>query len=116
MDYQQPRHRCSYHEDTVTMTFPRRVVECDAICNTADRLGLSDNQVTALVYAILKTGGANLDKLIISRSTTRSNRMLFRYNISQSYMAKFSEDPPQLGIGRCSETSWVVNLGSPQIL
>ncbi len=48
MDYQQPRPGtpgCSYHEDAVTLTFPRRVMKCDAICNTADRLGLSDNQV-----------------------------------------------------------------------
>lgn len=71
-------------------------MECDAICNTADQLGLPDNQVTALVSAILKAGGADLDKLVISRSTTRHNRMLSRYNISKSYMVEFSENPPQL--------------------
>ncbi|KAG0723910.1 hypothetical protein GWK47_041758 [Chionoecetes opilio] len=95
MDYQQPRPGCSHHQDTVTLTFPRRVMECVDICSTADRLGLSDNQVTALVSATLKAGGADLDKFVISTSTTRRNRMLTRYHISQEYMAAFSEDPPK---------------------
>ncbi|KAK8394260.1 hypothetical protein O3P69_006451 [Scylla paramamosain] len=76
MDYQQPRpgiHGCSYHEDTVTLTFPRRIIECDAIFNTAYRLGLSDNQVTALVSCHLES-----------------------WYITQSYMGVFSEDPPHL--------------------
>ncbi|KAG0711398.1 hypothetical protein GWK47_020676 [Chionoecetes opilio] len=67
--------------------------ECVDICSTADRLGLSDNQVTALVSATLKAGGADLDKFVIF--TTRRNRMLTRYHISQEYMAAFSEDPPK---------------------
>ncbi|KAK8384714.1 hypothetical protein O3P69_014350 [Scylla paramamosain] len=79
------------HEDTVTLTFPRIVV--DAICNTADRLGFSDNQVTALVSSTFKAGEADLDKFIISRSTIRRNRKLFS---SQSYITEFSEDPPHL--------------------
>ncbi|KAG0721287.1 hypothetical protein GWK47_046750 [Chionoecetes opilio] len=70
-------------------------MECVDICSTADRLGLSDNQVTALVSATLKAGGADLDKFVISTSTTRRNRMLTRYHISQEYMAAFSEDPPK---------------------
>ncbi|KAG0730213.1 hypothetical protein GWK47_028706 [Chionoecetes opilio] len=68
-------------------------MECVDICSTADRLGLSDNQVTALVSATLKAGGDDLDKFVISTSTTRRNRMLTRYHISQEYMAAFSEDP-----------------------
>ncbi|KAG0723598.1 hypothetical protein GWK47_042397 [Chionoecetes opilio] len=75
-------------------TMTKRVMECLDICSTADRLGLSDNQVTALVSATLKAGGADLDKFVISTSTTRRNRMLTRYHISQEYMAAFSEDPP----------------------
>lgn len=95
MDYQQPRPGCSHRQDTVTLTFPRRVMECVDICSMADRLGLSDNQVTAIVSATLKAGGADLDKFVISASTTRRNRMLMRYHISQEYMTAFSEDPPQ---------------------
>ncbi|KAG0706298.1 hypothetical protein GWK47_024335 [Chionoecetes opilio] len=95
MDYQQPLPGCSHHQDTVTLTFPRRVMECVDICSTANRPGLSDNQVTALVSATLKAGGADLDKFVISTSTTRRNRMLIRYHISQEYMAAFSEDPPK---------------------
>ncbi|KAG0717686.1 hypothetical protein GWK47_053904 [Chionoecetes opilio] len=35
-------------------------MECVYICSTADRLGLSDNQVTALVSATLRLVGADL--------------------------------------------------------
>lgn len=94
-------------------------MERGAICNTADRLGLPANQVTALVSATLKAGEANLDTLIISRSTSRRNRTLSMYNITQSYMAEVKTLPTLLlysGMGRCSETSWVVNLGPPQRL
>ncbi|KAG0713169.1 hypothetical protein GWK47_016806 [Chionoecetes opilio] len=83
------------HQDTVTPTFPRRVMEWVDICSTADRLGLSDNQVTALVSATLKAGGADLDKFVISTSTTRRNRMLTRYPHQPGVLAAFSEDPPK---------------------
>ena len=63
VDYQQPHPGCSYHQDTVTLTFPKRIMECVDICSTADRLGLSNNQVTAEVSATLKAGGADLDNL-----------------------------------------------------
>lgn len=86
MDYQQPRPGCSHRHDTVTFTFSRRVMECVDICSTADRLELSNNQVTAVVSVTLKAIGADLDKIVISASTTRQNRMPIRYHISQEYM------------------------------
>ncbi|KAG0719363.1 hypothetical protein GWK47_007297 [Chionoecetes opilio] len=95
MDYQQPRPGCSHHQDTVTLTFPRGVMECVDICSTADRLGLSDNQVTALVSATLKAGGADREtSFFISTSTTRRNRMLTRYHISQELHGNFLAGKP----------------------
>ena len=61
MDYQLHRSGCLHHQDTVTLTFPKIVMECSDICSTADQLGLSDNQVTAVVSATPKAGGADLD-------------------------------------------------------
>ncbi|KAG0727935.1 hypothetical protein GWK47_033561 [Chionoecetes opilio] len=69
MDYQQPRPGCSHHQDTGDSHISQEGHECVDICSTADRLGLSDNQVTALVSATLKAGGADLDKFVISTST-----------------------------------------------
>lgn len=79
----------------MTLTFPRRVMECVDICSTTDHVELYDNQVTAVVSATLKANGADLDKFVNSTSTTRRNRMLIRYHIIQGYMAAFNEDPPK---------------------
>ena len=49
MDYEQPRPGCSHHQELVTLTFPRRIMDSVDISSTGDRLGLSDNQVTASV-------------------------------------------------------------------
>ena len=49
----------------VTLAFPRKVSECEDICNTADCLALSDNQVTvvvtAMVSAVFKAEGDDLN-------------------------------------------------------
>ena len=37
----------------VTLALPRKVSECDDICNTADCLALSDNQVTTMVTTMV---------------------------------------------------------------
>lgn len=42
----------------------------------------------------MKAGGADLDNFVISTSTRR-NRMLTRYHISQEYMTAFRENPPK---------------------
>ena len=41
----------------------------EEICSATDRLSLSDNQTTAMVSAVLKAGGADLDDFVISAST-----------------------------------------------
>ena len=64
------------------------------ICNTADRLGVSKNDVTALVSSKLKAGGAGLEKFIISVATTKPSRMMTRYQINLEHIATFSKDRP----------------------
>ena len=70
MEYQQPCPGCSHHQELVTLTFPKRIVDSVDICCTADHLRLSDNQVTPLVSSTLKAGGADLEQFVISVSTT----------------------------------------------
>lgn len=70
-------------------------MDCEEICNIADRLSLSDNQLTATVASVLKAGGADLNDFILSRSTTHRKRILSRYKISQRQMAKFRQNPPK---------------------
>lgn len=89
-----PRPGCSSKPSTITLHFPRSVMTSEEICSTADRLSLSDNQTTAMVSAVLKAGGADLDDFAISASTTRRKRINTRYNLSQSYMNDFKEHPP----------------------
>ena len=93
-DYQQPVPGCSF-DDFVMLKFPKKIMECEDICSASDRLALSDNQVTAIVSAVLKAGGADLNHFSISCSTTRRNRMMVRYNICHSQMSTFRENPPE---------------------
>ncbi|KAG0729571.1 hypothetical protein GWK47_030039 [Chionoecetes opilio] len=76
------------------------------ICSTADRLGLSDNQVTALVSATLKAGGADLGQVCHLNLNNETEQDAGQgTKISQEYMAAFSEDPPKYalstGMAKC---------------
>ena len=93
-EYTEPTPGCSSKPSTITLHFPRSVMTSEEICSAADRLSLSDNQTTAMVSAVLKAGGADLDDFVISASTTRRNRINTRHNLSQSYMNDFKESPP----------------------
>ena len=61
---------CSSKPSTATIQFPSSIMTSEDICGTADRLSLPDNQTTAIVSAVLKAGGADLNDFIISASTT----------------------------------------------
>ena len=93
-EYTETTPSCSSKPSTITLHFPHSVMNSEEICSTADRLSLSDNQTTAMVSAVLKAGGADLDDFVISASTTRRNRINTRHNLCQSYMNKFKESPP----------------------
>ena len=70
-EYTETTPGCSSKPSTITLHFPQSVMTSEEICSTADRLSLSDNQTTAMVSAVLKAGGAELDDFVISASTTR---------------------------------------------
>ena len=64
-DFQPGTTSMAHYADLVTLAFPRKVSECNDICNTADCLALLDNQVTAMattmVSAVLKAEGDDLN-------------------------------------------------------
>ena len=77
------------------MEFSRDIMEDEGICAAADRLGMSDNQVTAVVVAVLKAGGADVMKdFNISRSTTRRKRICARLNVMETNLATFEKVCP----------------------
>ena len=79
----------------VLLEFSRDIMEDEGICAAADRLGMSDNQVTAVVVAVLKAGGADVMKdFNISRSTTRRKRICARLNVMETNLATFEKVCP----------------------
>ena len=52
-DYQPETTSMARYANVVTLALPRKVLECDDICNTADFLALSNHQVTAMVTAMV---------------------------------------------------------------
>ena len=52
-DYQPETTRMARYANIVTLALPRKVSECYDICNTADCLALSYNQVSAMVTAMV---------------------------------------------------------------
>ena len=52
-DYKAETTSMACYANMVTLAIPRKVLQCDDICNTADCLVLSDNQVTAMVTAMV---------------------------------------------------------------
>ena len=51
-DYQPETTSMARYANVVTLALPRKVMECDDICNTADCLALSDNQVTTMNHGV----------------------------------------------------------------
>lgn len=86
--------RCGKH-NSVTLNFPRKIMQCEQITEAGDRLKLSDNQVTMIVSSVLKAAGGDLDQFDISRSTTRRNRMANRLKLADSVIDKVRENPPR---------------------
>ena len=69
-DYQPETTSMACYANVVTLALPRKVSECDDICNTADCLALSHNQVTAMVTtmvsAVFKAEGDDLNSFYVS--------------------------------------------------
>ena len=85
--------RCDKH-DYVTLSFPRKIMQCEQITEAADRLKLSDNEVTMIVSSVLKAAGGDLDQFDISRSTTRRNRMANRLKLADFAIDQVRGNPP----------------------
>ena len=84
--------------DKVQLQFSRDIMSDEGICSVGDRLGMSDNQVTAVVAAVLKAGGADIKEFIISRSSTGRRRTCARLNLNEVTVATFKDKCPDKGV------------------
>ena len=90
--------KASGGHEKVNLKFSRDIMADEGICAAGDRLGLSDNQVTAMVVAVLKAGGADVNKFTISRHSTRRRRICARLNVKESTLATFRDNCPDRSV------------------
>jgi hypothetical protein len=110
----------------ITLCFPRKIMECEAITSAADRLKLSDNQTTMMVAAVIKAGKGDLNAFDISRQTTRRSRIANRQKIAEEVIDSIKENPPRFAalhwdgklisdpLGVAGERLAVLVSGAPQ--
>ena len=71
------KHPCTTPRTTGTdLHLPRDIIK--KIGPTADRLGVSNNQLTAITAVITNHGGGDIDDLALSKSTSRRSRITAR--------------------------------------
>lgn len=80
---------------TVTVNLPRKLLKSPAICNMADRLLLSHDQVFGMVSAVIKSADppVDLNEFALSKSTVRRGRRSCREAANQMIRDSFA--PPQ---------------------
>ena len=90
-------HTCNTRTDFVNLNLPKKIMQCEEITAAADRLKLSDIQITMIISAIVKAGNSDLNNFDVSRSTTRRNRMANRQKIADDIIATVRQNPPRFG-------------------
>ena len=72
-----PKRSCTTPRSTgTTLHLPRDILK--RVGPTADRLGLTNNQLTVMTAVITNHGGGDIDDLALSKSTTRRSRITAR--------------------------------------
>ena len=72
-----PKRQCTTPGSTgITLQLPRDILK--KVGPTADRLGVSNNQLTVLIAAITNHGGGDIDAIALSKSTCRRSRISAR--------------------------------------
>ena len=72
-----PKRSCITPRSTgTTLHLPRDILK--KVGPTADRLGLTNNQLTVMTAVITNHGGGDIDDLALSKSTTRRSRITVR--------------------------------------
>jgi hypothetical protein len=79
--------------DYISVQVPKKFMQCEESTSAADRLRLTDSQLTMIVSAILKAGKCDLSNFYISRSTSRRSRMAKRQMIAESVIDTVMQDP-----------------------
>ncbi|KAG0727833.1 hypothetical protein GWK47_033796 [Chionoecetes opilio] len=90
----KPRPGCSHHQDTVTLTFPRGVMECVALCSTADRWDCLQSSDSLSLCYIEGWWSCPLDKFGHLNLNNETEQDADRSHITRSTW-HISEDPPK---------------------
>ena len=85
----QPKRLCTTPRSTgTTVHLPRDILQ--KIGPTADRLGVSNNQLTAVCAAITNHGGGNIDNISLSKATCQRSRKVARADAASDIRDNFS--------------------------
>jgi len=110
------------------LKLPRKICQNKHITSAADRLMLSDHQLTVIISAVIKAGNGDLGDFNISRQTTRRSRIANRQRISEEIIDNFRENPPGFAtlhwdsklikdyLGSAHEQLEVIVLGAPEYI
>ena len=66
-----------------------------------DRLKLSDNAATMILYTFIKACGGDINDFCLSRSSTYRSRIASRLQVSQQIISEYSQNPP-----KCVAVHW----------
>ena len=78
----------------VPLLCPKNIMDGKEIWAVADRLRMTDNEVVAMVAAVLKTCNADLSHFNLSRSTARRRRRTIREQICNKVLCDFISNLP----------------------
>ena len=85
----QPKRPCTTPRSSGTyLLLPRDILQ--KVGPTADRLGISNNQLTAITAVITNHGGGDIDDLSLSKSTARRSRASARKKEAEDIRSNFS--------------------------
>lgn len=119
-------HESNARTDFVNLKLPKKIMQCVEITAAADRLKLSDTQITMIVSAVVKAGHGDLNNFDVSRCTTRRNRIANRQKIADDIIDNVRQNPPQFGalhwdgkllndiLGESHERLAVIVSGAPE--
>ena len=96
-DIDFPLDESKLRSDFISINLPKKIMQCADINSAADRLRLSDSQLTMIISAILHAGNGDLNKFDLSPSTTRRSRIASRQKIANEIIDTVRQNPPRFG-------------------
>lgn len=127
-DIDFPQDESTIRSHFVSINLPKKIMQCEEINAAADRLKLSDSQLTMIISAIVQAGHGDLDSFDLSLSTTRRSRIASRQKIANDIIDGVRKNPPRFGalhwdgklitelLGKSHERLAVLISGAPEYI